>query len=240
MGADLLKGVWLPIQPPPEMLKDRGYLFFNVVGVRKPGVTENKLQLEVSAIAARLPHEHEPVTFRADPYQEVLTGPVRPVLIALFAALGLVLLIACANVSNMLIARAIGRQQEFAVRAALGAARSRLIGQMLSEGLLLSILGCGVGAGLAELAMMAIRKLPDGTIPMANSIGIHWMVLLVLAGIAAVTTVLSSLLPALLVARANPQAALQAASRGVGSKSAGGKLSGWLVAGEVALSTLLL
>jgi len=240
MGADLLKGVWLPIQPTPEMLKDRGYHFFNVVGVRKPGVTENQLQQEVSAIAARLPHEHEPVTFRADPYQEVLTGPVRPVLIALFAALGLVLLIACANVSNLLIARAIGRQQEFAVRAALGAARSRLIGQMLSEGLLLSILGCGVGAGLAELAMMGIRKLPDGTIPLADSIGIRWMVLVVLAAIAALTTVLSSLLPALLVAKANPQGALQAASRGVGSKSAGGRLSAWLVAGEVALSTLLL
>lgn len=240
MGADLLKGVWLPIQPTPEMLKDRGYHFFNVVGVRKPVVTENQLQQEVSAIAARLPHEHEPVTFRADPYQEVLTGPVRPVLIALFAALGLVLLIACANVSNLLIARAIGRQQEFAVRAALGAARSRLIGQMLSEGLLLSILGCGVGAGLAELAMMGIRKLPDGTIPLADSIGIRWMVLVVLAAIAALTTVLSSLLPALLVAKANPQGALQAASRGVGSKSAGGRLSAWLVAGEVALSTLLL
>jgi len=240
MGPDLQKGVWLPIQPTPEMLKDRGYHFFNVAGVMRPGATVKQVQQEVSAIAARIPHEHEPVTFRVDPYQEVLTGPVRPVLIALFAALGLVLLIACANVSNLLIARALGRQQEFAVRAALGAGRSRLIGQMLSEGLLLSVLGCGAGVGLAELAMMGIRKLPDGTIPLADSIGIHWMVLLVLAGIAAVTTVLSSLLPALLVARANPQAALQAASRGVGSKSAGGKLSGWLVAGEVALSTLLL
>ena len=240
MAPDLQKGVWLPIQPTPEMVKDRGYHFFNVAGVMKPAATLGQVQQEVSAIAARLPHEHEPVTFRVDPYQEVLTGPVRPVLMALFAALGLVLLIACANVSNLLIARALGRQQEFAVRAALGAGRSRLVGQMLSEGLLLSLLGCGVGVGLAELAMMGIRKLPDGTIPLADSIGIHWMVLLVLAGIAAVTTVLSSLLPALLVARANPQVALQAASRGVGSKSAGGKLSGWLVAGEVALSTLLL
>lgn len=240
LGPDLQKGVWLPIQPTPEMLKDRGYHFFNVAGVMRAGATVKQLQQEVSAIAARIPYEHEPVTFRVDPYQEVLTGPVRPVLIALFGALGLVLLIACANVSNLLIARALGRQQEFAVRAALGAGRSRLVGQMLSEGLLLSILGCGVGVGLAELAMMGIRKLPDGTIPLADSVGIHWTVLLVLAGIAAVTTVLSSLLPALLVARANPQAALQAASRGVGSKSAGGKLSGWLVAGEVALSTLLL
>jgi len=240
MGPDLKKGIWLPIQPTPEMLKDRGYHFFNVAGVMRPGVTVAQVQQEVSAIAARIPYERTPITFRVDPYQEVLTGPVRPVLLTLFAALGLVLLIACANVSNLLIARALGRQQEFAVRAALGANRSRLIVQMLSEGLLLSLLGCGVGVGLAELAMMGIRKLPDGTIPMADSIAIHWTVLLVLAGIAAITTVLSSLLPALLVARANPQLALQAASRGVGSKSTGGKLSGWLVAGEVALSTLLL
>ncbi len=242
MGPDLGKGVWLPIQPTHEMLTERGYHFFNMAGVMRPGLTVTQLQQEVNAIAARIPHEHNdtPITFRVDPYQQVLTGPVKPVLYALLGALGLVLLIACANVSNLLIARALGRQQEFAVRAALGANTMRLIVQMLSEGLLLSLLGCGVGVVLAELAMVGIRKLPDGTIPRADSIAIHWTVLLVLAGIAALTTVLSSLLPALLVARANPQSALQAASRGVGSKSVGGKLAGWLVAGEVALSTLLL
>ncbi len=242
MGADLKKGVWLPIQPTAEMLKDRGYHFFNVAGTMRPGVTVAQMQQEANAIAARIPHEHNDsaVTFRVDSYQEVLTGPVKPVLYALLGALGLVLLIACANVSNLLIARALGRQQEFAVRAALGAGRARLIVQMLSEGLLLSLLGCGVGVVLAELAMVGIRKLPDGTIPRADGIAIHWTVLLVLAAIAALTTVLSSLLPALLVAKANPQVALQATSRGLGSKSTGGKLSGWLVAGEVALSTLLL
>ena len=156
MGADLKKGVWLPIQPTQEMLTQRGYHFFNMAGVMRPGVTVAQLQQEVNAIAARIPHEHNDtaITFRVDPYQEVLTGPVRPVLFALLAALGLVLLIACANVSNLLIARALGRQQEFAVRAALGADESRLIVQMLSEGLLLSLLGCGVGVVLAELAMV--------------------------------------------------------------------------------------
>jgi predicted permease len=242
MGPDLQKGVWLPLQPTGEMLKDRGYHFFNVVGDLREGVSVRQAQLELDAIAAHIPRTKDgyAASFRATAYQEVLTGPVRPVLYALFGALALVLLIACANVSNLLIARCLGRQQEFAVRAALGAGRLRLVQQMLTEGMALSLLGCGVGVAFAQLAMLAIRNLPDGTIPRADSIAIHWTVVLVLAGIAILTTVLSSLLPALLVARANPQAALQTASRGIGSRSVSGKVSGALVAGEVALSTLLL
>ncbi len=180
------------------------------------------------------------IAFRATPYQEVVTGPVRPTLLSLLAALALVLLIACANVSNLLIARCLGRQKEFAVRAALGASRLRLVRQLLAEGLVLSLGGCVVGLILAHLAMLAMSKLPAGTIPRADSIAIHWTVLLTLAAIAMLTTLLSSLLPALLVARTDPQAALQAASRGVGSRAVSRRLSGWLVAGEVALSTLLL
>jgi putative ABC transport system permease protein len=242
MGADLQKGLWLPQQPTAEMLNQRGYHFFNVVGELRPRVSITQAQHELDAISSHIPHtdDGEGVRFRATPYQQVLTGPVRPVLYALFAALGLVLLIACANVSNLLIARCLGRQQEFAVRAALGAGRWRLSRQMLAEGMLLSLIGCGAGVVLARLAMIAISKLPQGTIPRADSIGIHWTVVLVLAAIAIITTVLSALLPALLVARSDPQAALQAGSRGLGSHSVGGKLTGGLVAGEVALSTLLL
>jgi predicted permease len=241
MGPDLHKGAWLPLQPTGEMLKDRGYNFFNIVGELRSGVTVAQAQRELDAIAAHIPRTKDDgkVAFQAGLYQEILTGPVRPVLFGLFGALALVLLIACANVSNLLIARCLGRQQEFAVRAALGASRQRLIRQMLSEGLGLSLVGCGVGVGLAQLAMLGVRKL-DGTIPRAETISLHWTIVLVLAAIAILTTVLSSLLPALLVARVNPQAALQAASRGIGSRSVSGKLSGMLVAGEVALSTLLL
>jgi predicted permease len=242
LGPDLEKGVWVPLQPTHEMLNDRGYNFFNVVGELRPGVTPAQAQHELDAIAAHIPGDSHVSAFKflATSYQELLTGPVRPVFYALFGALGLVLLIACANVSNLLIARCLGRQQEFAVRSALGAGRMRLVRQMLAEGLALSLLGCGAGLLLADLAMNAIRKLPPGTIPRADSISLHWTIVLVLAAVAIVTTVLSSLLPALLVARANPQAALQAASRGVGSRSVGGKLSGGLVAAEVAFSTLLL
>ena len=242
MGPDVGKGLWLPLQPTGEMLKDRGYDFFEIVASMKPGVTVAQAQQELNSIAAHIPRgkDESPVTFRAGSYQEELTGPVRPVLLALFAALGLVLLIACANVSNLLIARCLARQQEFAVRAALGAGRGRLIRQMLAEGLVLSLLGCGVGVGFAELAMTALRKLPEGMLRRADANSIHWTIVLVLAAIAIVTTALSSLLPALLVARAHPQAALQNASRGLGSRSVSGRLSGALVAGEVALSTLLL
>lgn len=242
LGPDMEKGIWLPLQPTAEMLKDRGYNFFNLVGELRPGITVGQAQQELDAIAAHIPRKSDEseIKFRATSYQELLTGPVRPVFYALSAALGLVLLIACANVSNLLIARCLGRQQEFAVRTALGAGRTRLVRQMLAEGLALSLLGCGVGLLLAQLAMVGVRKLPAGTIPRGDSIAIHWTIVLVLGAVAVVTTILSSLLPGLLAARANPQAALQAASRGIGSRSVGGKLSGGLVAAEVALSTLLL
>ena len=239
MGPDIAKGIWLPLQPSPEMLKDRGYDFFSIVASMRPGVTLAQAQQELNSITAHMGRAGDH-GFHAGRYQQLLTGAVRPVLLALFAALGLVLLIACANVSNLLIARCLARRQEFAVRSALGAGRMRLIAQMLAEGLTLSLLGCGVGVFFAELAMSALQKLPEGTLRRADAISIHWTIVLVLAAIAIVTTVLSSLLPALLVARANPQAALQAAARGLGSRTVSQKLSGFLVAGEVALSTLLL
>jgi putative ABC transport system permease protein len=242
LGPDLQKGVWVPLQPTTEMLKDRGYDFFNIVGELQLGASIAQAQQELDAITAHIPRKssESEIKFRVSSYREVLTGPVRPVLYALFGALALVLLIACANVSNLLIARCLGRQQEFAVRAALGARRTQLVRQMLAEGLALSLLGCGVGVALAQMAVVGIHKLPEGTIPRGDAVAIHWTILLALAAIAILTTVLSSLLPALLVARTHPQAALQAASRGIGSRSVGGKLSGGLVAAEVALSTLLL
>jgi putative ABC transport system permease protein len=242
LGPDVTKGIWLPLQPTPEMLADRGYHFLHIVAGMRPGITLPQAQQELNAIAAHIPRkaDESSIKFQAWPYQEVLTGPVGSVLYALFGALALVLLIACANVSNLLIARCLARRQEFAVRAALGANRGRLIRQMLAEGLMLSVCGGAVGVLLAQLAMVGVHKLPDGTIPRGDSIGIHWTVVLVLAVIAILTTVLSSLLPALMVARANPQLALQAGSRGTGSRTVSGKLSGTLVAGEVALSSLLL
>jgi predicted permease len=244
MGQDLHKGLWLPIQPTTEMQKDRGSHFFFIVARLKPGVAMAQAKAELAAIAQYIhqtdPEKGKDIAFRIAGYQEMLTGSVRDVLLALVIALALVLLIACGNVANLLIARCLGRQQEFAVRSALGAGQLRLVRQLFVEGGLLSILGCIFGLGIAWLAIVLIHKLPPDTIPRDETIAIRWPVLLVVAGIATLTTVLTSLLPALFVARTDPQPALQAASRGLGSRSIGSRVSGWLVAAEVALSTLLL
>jgi predicted permease len=244
MGQDLHKGLWLPIQATTEMQKDRGSSFFCIVAQLKPGVPMVQAKAELAAIAQYIhkidPEKGKDIAFRIASYQETLTGSVREVFLALVIALGLVLLIACGNVANLLIARCLGRQQEFAVRAALGAGQLRLARQLFAESGLLSALGCAVGLGLAWFTITAVHKLPPDTIPRDETIAIHWPVLLVLAGIATLTTVLTSVLPALFVARTDPQAALQAASRGLGSRSIGSRVSGWLVAIEVALSTLLL
>jgi putative ABC transport system permease protein len=243
-GQDLRKGLWLPIQPTTEMQKERGSHFFYIVAGLKSGVTQEQAGAELGAIAQHIhqidPEKGKDIAFRIAPYHDMLTGQVRDVFFALVVALGLVLLIACGNVANLLIARCLGRQQEFAVRAALGAGQLRLVRQLFVEGGVLSLLGCTVGFGLAWLAVIAVHKLPEDTIPRAEGIAVHWPVVLALAAIATLTTILSSLLPALFVARTDPQPALQNASRGLGSRTFGARVSGWLVALEVAVSAVLL
>jgi putative ABC transport system permease protein len=245
MGNDIRKGVWLPLQPSPLMLKDRGYHFEYILGKLRPGVTLAQAQAELDG-TTRSMKAANPKTLHADfqltaiPYLETVTGQVRPVFLGLVAALGMVLLIACANVANLMIARCLGRQQEFAVRSAMGAPRGRLIRGMLVEGGVLSALGCGFGIALAWLLIRAIHTLLVDTVPRAEAIRLDWTVILVLAAVATITTLLSSILPALLVARTHPQRALQTASRGLGTRSVSNRLTRTLVIGEVALSTLLL
>ena len=243
-GADIVKGVWIPMQPTKEMETERGFDLFQIVGEVKPGVTIAQSQAELSVIVKEIrrvdPKHTEELKLFVQSYQRVLTGPLNSVFLALVVALGLVLLITCANVTNLLIARCAGRQQEFAVRAALGAGRMRLMRQLIIEGGLLSALGCAVGFAMACVAVMLVHKMPPDTIPRAEEIAVRWTVVLALAAIATATTIISSVLPALMVGRTDPQRALQGASRSTGTRSAKGRLSNGLVAGEVALSVLLL
>ena len=244
MGQEMQKGLWLPLSPTKEMQDERGESFFAILGQLKPGVTLAQNRGDLLAIVQRI-HEIDSkaardLSFRVLSYQESLTGPAAPVFVALLVAVGLVLLIACANVANLLIARCLVRQQEFAVRAALGAGQLRLMRQLIVEGALLSAIGCAIGFALAAFAIALVHKLPPDTIPRAEDIELRWTVVLVLAAIATVTTILSAFLPAWMVSRSDPQRALQGASRGLGARSVRRSLSGAVVAGEVALSALLL
>jgi putative ABC transport system permease protein len=244
MGSQAKNELFLPMQPTPVMLSGRGYDFTSILGLLRPGATVGEAQGEVDAVTQRIRKGGgdgvSDLAYTVSSYQSLVTGNVRPALDAMLAALGLVLLIACANVANMLIARFLGRTQEFAVRVALGASRRRLVWQLLAEGALLSAAGCLCGLALAEGALALVNKLPPDTLPVQGDITLHWPVLLAVAAIGTVTTILSSLLPAMLAARTNPQTALQAASRGLGSGAGGSRISRWLVIVEVMLCTLLL
>jgi putative ABC transport system permease protein len=243
-GSDIVKGVWIPMQPTKEMETERGFDVFDMVGLLKPGATVAQEQTELGVIVNEIQRVDakgaKDLKLFVQPYQKLLTGSLNSVFLALVVALGLVLLIACANVANLLIARCVGRQQEFAVRAALGAGRTRLMRQLIIEGGLLSALGCALGFAIACLAVMLVHKMPPDTIPRAEEIAVRWTVVLVLAAIATATTIISSVLPALMVGRTDPQRALQGAARSTGTRSAKARLSKGLVAGEVALSVLLL
>src|SRR5262249_54542988 len=133
-GEDIREAVWLPIQPTTEMQNDRNNHFFYIVAKLKPEVSVAQAQSELGAIAKHIqqidPEKGKDTAFYIASYHDALTGQVRPVFVALVIALGLVLLIACVNVANLLIARCLGRQQEFAVRAALGAGHFRLVRQL--------------------------------------------------------------------------------------------------------------
>jgi putative ABC transport system permease protein len=243
-GKDIEKGIWLPMQPTSEMLQDRGYDFFVILAKSADGVSVPRVRAELDLIAKRIrdtdSRADRKLAFRVQSYRETVTGPVREVFLALVAALGLVLLIVCANVANLLIARCLRRQHEFAVRAALGSGQGRLVGQMIVEAGLLSVFGCALGLLMAYGINAAIHSLPPGTMPRSESIEVRWTIVLVLSAIATVTTVLSALLPALFIAGTDAQTVLRAGSRSLGAKSMRARVGSWLVGGEVALSALLL
>ncbi len=242
--SEMEDGLWMPLQPTGIMLSNRGWNFLEVVGKLRSGVAPAQAQADLDAITTRMrkadPDERDKFRFAIEPYQDLLTASVRPAFYALLGAVALVLLISCANVANLLIARFLGRRQEFAIRVALGAGRPRLVGQLLTEGALLSGAGCLLGFALAASVLTLVHKLPDGTLPRSRAIGVDWTMLLALGFIATLTTVLSSLLPALLAARTDPQAVLQASSRGLSARGGSSRLSRGLVIGEVALASLLL
>jgi predicted permease len=212
------------------------------IGRLKPGVTLAQAQSDMDGVMRRLaetyPEANRGVGATVIPLKERLVGDVGPSLWMLLGAVGFVLLIACVNVSNLLLARATGRTREFAIRAALGAGRGRLLRQSLTESVLLALAGGGLGLLFAAIgARAALNALPTG-LPRSDEVGLDTRVLLFTAAISLLTGLLAGLAPALKTSQRRLAETLKESGRGAG----GGRhrAQGILVAVEVALALVLL
>jgi putative ABC transport system permease protein len=214
-----------------------------VIGRLKSGVSVQKAQAEFDVIARQV-HDAHPERnengARLTSLQERISGRLRPAFLVLLGAVGCVLLIACTNLSNLLLARATGRRKEIAIRVALGAERSRLIRQMLTESVLLAGCGAVVGLPLAYVATRVLAATRAVTIPLLQTVSIDGSVLIFTVAAALATGVLFGVAPALQVSRWDVQETLKEASRGTSE----GRRTAWvrntLVVSEVAVACILL
>jgi putative ABC transport system permease protein len=216
----------------------------NYVGLArlKPGVTREQAQAEMNSIALNLerqyPEDNGGMGVHVVSLEDQLVGSIRPALLVLLAAVGFVLLIACANVSNLLLARSIGRQKEIAIRTALGASPLRIIRQLLTESLLLSVLGGALGLLLAYWLIGPLVALSPTNIPRLSEIGIDGRTLLFTLGVSLLTSLIFGLLPALRFSRPDLQETLKQGGQTSSSRSV--LLRSALVVVEVSLTMVLL
>ena len=213
-----------------------------VVGRLKPGVTQAQAQSEMTAIAARLaeayPKSNTKHGVHLTPLTGVIVGNVRPTLLVLLGAVGFVLLIACANVANLILARSAGRQKEIAIRAAIGAGRGRVVRQLLTESVVLALAGGMAGLAIARWGTQAVVAAVPGGLPRMENIGMDGWVLAFTLGVSLLTGIVFGLAPALQTSVTGLHETLKEGSRG--SSAGHRRLRSLLVATEVAAALVLL
>src|SRR5580658_10231400 len=238
--------IFLPLPMDSSDDQDYGSENYNILARLKPGVTMQQAQADISAIAARLreeKHRDPSFTISVVPLLEQVVGNVRTAVLIMFGAVALVLLIACTNVANLLLSRATVRQKEIAMRTALGAGRKRVVMQLLTESVLLGLLGGAAGLAIAAGCLFAVRQMHPGNIPRLDELGMDYRVLMFTVGISILTGIVFGLAPALRASRIDLNTALKAGGRGTlsgGLNVKRDKLRGALVIAELAVSLTLL
>jgi len=230
--------------PPPA----RGTRFLPlVIGRLKPGVTLEQAQARLSAMAIELRRDYATDyppqaqwTIAIQPLQESLVGNVRPMLLVLMGAVILIVFIVSLNIANLLLARASGRQQEIAVRLALGASRARMIGQMLTESVLLSFIGGVAGVVTAVSALKFILRFVPSNIPRLSEVSVDWVVLAFALLISLLTGLLFGLAPAMHSARADLSLQIREGARGSGYSAKTGRVRDVLIVSELAFAVVLM
>jgi predicted permease len=209
----------------------------------RPGVSIRQAAAELNSLQADFVHAHrlpDPIGALVEPLQQEVTGDYSTALWVLLAAVSAVLLIGCANLANLQLARAVGRERELAVRAALGAGRGRMLWTMLSESVILAVAGGALGILLAFAAIPALVASAPAAVPRLDQAQMSWPVLLLAVALSVVTTLISGMLPALRALRVDPQSAMQSNSSRMAGSREGRSVRNLLVGGEVACTVVLL
>jgi putative ABC transport system permease protein len=236
--------LWAPIQFDYGQPLPRNLTFFTVFGRLREGVTFEQAQADMDLIAQQFrsefkEHEASNLRIRAVPLHYDVVKHARPALLILLGAVGMVLLIACANVANLLLVRGTTRSAEFALRTALGASRSAMMRPVLAESLIIALLGGGLGMAITLVAMAVLRSLHPANLPRLGDVRVDATVLLFTVVTCAATALLFGLVPALRAADADPQDQLKAGGRG-GTGGDRRRIRNLLIVAEVALSVILL